>query len=158
MGFPRQNNWNGLPFLFPGYLPDAGIKLHLLHWQVDSLLLSHHGSPIHIIHNYFVFNKTSIYASAVLWTKPQTWVLYQMFYKSLLYVLEFSLGYDIVFSHHISIVLICEFLYLSLFFLILVLYRVLVKYFVEYLSNSIWNTQRDVPFLLYYSRGHMISA
>ena len=27
MGFPRQEYWNELPFPFPGYLPDPGIKL-----------------------------------------------------------------------------------------------------------------------------------
>ena len=40
--------WSGLPFLPPGDLPDPGIKPHLvclLHWQVDSLPLSHLGSP-----------------------------------------------------------------------------------------------------------------
>ena len=26
MGFLRQENWSGLPFPFPGYLPDPGIK------------------------------------------------------------------------------------------------------------------------------------
>ena len=26
MGFPRQEYWNGLPFLFPRYLPDPGIE------------------------------------------------------------------------------------------------------------------------------------
>ena len=36
--------WSGLPCPPPGDLPDPGIKLHLLHWQVDSLPLSHPGS------------------------------------------------------------------------------------------------------------------
>ena len=26
MGFPRQEYWSGLPFSFPGYLPDPGIE------------------------------------------------------------------------------------------------------------------------------------
>ena len=26
MGFPRQENWSGLPFLTPGDFPDPGIK------------------------------------------------------------------------------------------------------------------------------------
>ena len=26
MGFPRQEYWSGLPILFPGDLPDPGIK------------------------------------------------------------------------------------------------------------------------------------
>ena len=27
MGFPRQEHWSGLPFPFPGHLPDAAVKL-----------------------------------------------------------------------------------------------------------------------------------
>ena len=26
MGFPRQEYWNGLPFSFPGDLPDSGVE------------------------------------------------------------------------------------------------------------------------------------
>ena len=26
VGFPRQEYWNGLIFLYPGYLPESGIK------------------------------------------------------------------------------------------------------------------------------------
>ena len=44
MGFSRQEYWSGLPFPPPGDLPDPGL-LHFLHWQVDSLPLSHLGSP-----------------------------------------------------------------------------------------------------------------
>ena len=31
MGFSRQEYWSGLPFPFPGDLPDPGIKPGLLH-------------------------------------------------------------------------------------------------------------------------------
>ena len=44
--FPRQKYWNGLPFPSPGIFPTQGSNphlLHLLHWQADSLLLSHQG-------------------------------------------------------------------------------------------------------------------
>ena len=44
MGFSWQECWNGLPLL-PGGLPDPGLNLHFLHWQVDSLPLCHLGSP-----------------------------------------------------------------------------------------------------------------
>ena len=44
MEFSRQEYWTGLPFPLPAYLPDPGIKC-LLHWQADSLPLSHLGSP-----------------------------------------------------------------------------------------------------------------
>ena len=44
IGFSRQESWSGLPFPSPGDLPTQGLNprlLHLLPWQVDSLLLSH---------------------------------------------------------------------------------------------------------------------
>jgi len=44
--FPRQEYWSGLPFLSPGDLPNPGSNPSLLHWQADSLLLSHQGSPL----------------------------------------------------------------------------------------------------------------
>ena len=44
MGFPRQDGWSGLPFPFLGDLPDPGIEPTSAQ-QVDSLLLSHLGSP-----------------------------------------------------------------------------------------------------------------
>ena len=42
MEFSRQEYWNGLPFPSPWNLPNPGI---VLHWQVDSLPLSHMRSP-----------------------------------------------------------------------------------------------------------------
>ena len=61
MGFSRQEYWNKLPFPAPGDLPNSGIKPHLLsllHWQKDSLPLSHlqtttersHMLPLNIAH------------------------------------------------------------------------------------------------------------
>ena len=43
MEFPTQEYWSGVPFPPPGDLPDQGSNLCLcfLHWQADSLLLSH---------------------------------------------------------------------------------------------------------------------
>ena len=46
MGFPRQEYWSGLPFILQGIFPSQGSTLHLLHWQEDSLPLSHEGSPV----------------------------------------------------------------------------------------------------------------
>ena len=43
--FPDKNTGVGCHFPSPGDLPNLGIKLPLLHWQVDSLPLSHLGSP-----------------------------------------------------------------------------------------------------------------
>ena len=45
MGFCRQEYWSGLPFPPSGDLPDAGIKPTSPALQVDSLPLSHQGSP-----------------------------------------------------------------------------------------------------------------
>ena len=45
MGLSWQEYWSGFSFPPPGDLPDQGSSPHLLHWQVDSLQLSHLGSP-----------------------------------------------------------------------------------------------------------------
>ena len=53
MGFPKQEYWSGLPFLSPGDLPDSGIESTVKPaspaLQVDSLPLSHQGSPVFMI-------------------------------------------------------------------------------------------------------------
>ena len=52
MRFSRQEYWSGLPFPPPEDLLNPGINLrllHLLHWQADSLPLSHLGSPLFIL-------------------------------------------------------------------------------------------------------------
>ena len=41
MGFSRQGCWSGLPCPSPGDLPHPGNEPRLLHWQADSLPLSH---------------------------------------------------------------------------------------------------------------------
>ena len=55
-GFLRQEYWSGLPFPSPGIILTQGLRLHLLHWQVDTLPLGHQGSPILLmdIHLYIV--------------------------------------------------------------------------------------------------------
>ena len=45
MGFSRQEYWSGLPFPSPGDLLDPGIQPRSPALQVDSLPLSHQGSP-----------------------------------------------------------------------------------------------------------------
>ena len=45
MGFPRQEDWSGLPFLSPGNYPDPGMVPMSPVWQADSLPLSHLGNP-----------------------------------------------------------------------------------------------------------------
>ena len=44
MRFPRQESWSRLHFLLQGIFPTQWLNLHLLHWQVDSLPLSHQGA------------------------------------------------------------------------------------------------------------------
>ena len=43
MRFPRQEYWSGLPFPSPGDLPNP------VHWQADSLPLSHQGSQRQVL-------------------------------------------------------------------------------------------------------------
>ena len=45
MTLSRQEYWSGLPCPRSRDLPNPGMNLHLLPWQVNSLLLSHWGSP-----------------------------------------------------------------------------------------------------------------
>ena len=42
---PGKNTGVGCHFLFQGIFPTKGLNLHLLHWQADSIPLSHLGSP-----------------------------------------------------------------------------------------------------------------
>ena len=54
LGFSRQEYWRELPILPPGDLPDPGSRLcllNLLHWQMDSLPLSHLGNPSMLMHS-----------------------------------------------------------------------------------------------------------
>ena len=46
MGFSKQGYWRGLLFPSPGCLPGPRIKLTSPALQVDSLPLSHQGSPL----------------------------------------------------------------------------------------------------------------
>ena len=45
MGFSRQEDWSGLPFLSPGDLPDPGIEPRSPALQADSLLSEPPGKP-----------------------------------------------------------------------------------------------------------------
>ena len=45
VGFSRQEHWSGLPFPSPGDLPHPGIEPKSPALQMDSLSLSHQGSP-----------------------------------------------------------------------------------------------------------------
>ena len=58
MGFPRQEDCSGLPFPFPGDLPNPGIELRFPALQADSLLPEPPGKP-EIILIYFVDRLTT---------------------------------------------------------------------------------------------------
>ena len=45
MGFSRQEYWVGCHFLLQGIFPTQGLNPGLLHWQTDTLPLSHLGNP-----------------------------------------------------------------------------------------------------------------
>jgi len=52
-----------LPFPSPGDLPDPGIDLHLLHWQADSLPLSHQralGEELEAVNRYSSLRRINI--------------------------------------------------------------------------------------------------
>ena len=50
IGFPRKEHWTGLPLPSPGHLPDPEVEPALLHWQADSLQLTHLESPTEAQH------------------------------------------------------------------------------------------------------------
>ena len=51
MGFLRQEYWSGLPFPTPGALSNLGTDSGTLALEVDSLPLSHQGSPLNLYVN-----------------------------------------------------------------------------------------------------------
>ena len=46
MGFSRREYWSGLPFAYPGDLPDPGIEPRSPALRADSLLSEPPGKPI----------------------------------------------------------------------------------------------------------------
>ena len=64
MGFPRQENWSGLPFPFPGESSQARIEPTSPGWQADCLLLSYLGSPLN---PWLVLTSSDIYWAPAVW-------------------------------------------------------------------------------------------
>ena len=55
MGFSRQECWSGLPFPFPGDLPDPGIEPGSPTLQADALPSEPPGKPFKIFETIFLF-------------------------------------------------------------------------------------------------------
>ena len=47
--FQGKNTGVGCHFLLWGIISTEGLNLHLLHWQADSLPLSHQGNPYNVV-------------------------------------------------------------------------------------------------------------
>ena len=62
-GFSRQEYWSGQCSLLQGIFPIQGTNPHPLHWQVDSLPLSHQDSPLK---NSYISLVAIIWNSAIL--------------------------------------------------------------------------------------------
>ena len=64
---PGKNTGGGCHFLLQGIFLTQGLNSYLLHWQTDSLLLSHLGSPLGVLHhvNFPSFIHPSIQFSSV---------------------------------------------------------------------------------------------
>ena len=52
--FPRQEYYSGLPFIFPGNLPDSGIKCTYLSLAGRFFTTEPPGKPIFIINKYLL--------------------------------------------------------------------------------------------------------
>ena len=52
MEFSRQEHWSGLPFPFPGDLPDPGTELRYPALQADSLPTERPGKPSVCVYVY----------------------------------------------------------------------------------------------------------
>ena len=61
--FPGKSTRAGCHFFLQGIFPTQGSNLHLLHWRVDSLPLSHLGSPL-----------THSRSSVNVWWRRQEWI------------------------------------------------------------------------------------
>ena len=62
MGFPRHEDWSGLPFPSPGDLPDPGIEPASPTMQANSLPLNHQGSPEKVLQNFNLFDVLNLTA------------------------------------------------------------------------------------------------
>ena len=79
IGFPGENTGVGCHFLLQGIFLTQGSNQHLLHWQVDSLPLSHPGSIFGISIIQFLSSFLSINVFFILKVKVKSLSLVQLF-------------------------------------------------------------------------------
>ena len=70
MGFSRQEHWSGVPCPPTGDLPNPGIKPVSPAWQVDSLPLSHQGSPFRRYSKFYILKPLTVYAPPLPGSSP----------------------------------------------------------------------------------------
>ena len=74
---PCKNTSVDCHFLLQGIFLIQGLNLHLLHWQIDALPLSHFGSPLIIICYDYMSPLFTLFSmggsSGHIWTSPGVW-------------------------------------------------------------------------------------
>ena len=63
---PGKNTGVGCHFLLQGIFPTQGLNLHLLHWQVGSLLLSHQDIFVVKVNNNIHLSKYKVSGTELL--------------------------------------------------------------------------------------------
>ena len=76
--FPKQENWRGLLFPFPGDSSDPGIESCLLHWHVDSLPSSHLESLFKCWGDLFFFHRKFQYI--IKYNQGNKWRLHKKYF------------------------------------------------------------------------------
>ena len=73
MGFPRQDTGVGCHFLLQGIFPTQGLNPGLPHWQAESLLLRHLGSPRIYLGNCKLFIGPELLPFRQSWKLKNLW-------------------------------------------------------------------------------------
>ena len=82
-GISRQEYWSGCYFLLQGIFPTQRLNTHVLHWQADSLSLSHQGSPYNILLQSYHYMVADSQHSKFHIVHFFSWVFYgHFFYKT----------------------------------------------------------------------------
>ena len=101
--FSKQEYWSGLPFPFPGSLPNPGIKPMSPALQVDSLPLSHWASPYtthHELHAY-IFHSSKCFSCSAWKLFLHLVCLYFLFFSSYNTTYKFKILYILSSPDHV---------------------------------------------------------